>query len=171
MSSLQRKKQNKKTVQIFVTQHNVWGNLFFRRPSVFYIGRSFLWAPPVFHQGALCSGVSPQLMRSPMQQDVIAGSQCGRNSLPGTCMQRRLWRLRGESLTTAAVTDAAAQHCNWNCTTRISTQQRIPRLPTWWELIYTFKYIPVNVCISIPLQICIYVYVSSPCLLRETGFL
>lgn len=97
-SSLKNKKM-KKSLQLFVTQHMVRGTLFFRRPPVFYTGRSSLWAPPVFHQGALRCGVSPQLMRSPMQQDVIAGSQCGRNSLPGICTQARLRRVRWEPLT------------------------------------------------------------------------
>lgn len=86
MSSL---KKINKSVPFFVTQAIVWGNLFFRRPSVFDIGQSSLWAPPGLHQGALCSGVSPQFVRSPMQQDVIAGSQCGRNSLPAILACRR----------------------------------------------------------------------------------
>lgn len=72
-----------------------------------------LGASSVFHRGAVCNGVSHQLMRSRrMQQDVIAGSECGRNSLRGTRMQARLRRIRWEWLAAAGVTDAAVRRCN-----------------------------------------------------------
>lgn len=66
-----------------------------------------LGASSVFHHGAVCSGLSHQLMRRRrMQQDVIAGSECGRNSLGGTGMRARLRRIRWERLAAAGVTDA-----------------------------------------------------------------
>lgn len=65
-----------------------------------------LGASSVFHHGALCSGVSHQLMRSRMQQDAIAWLRMRQEFSP-QCSHA------GEAQTyPLGVTDAAVRRCN-----------------------------------------------------------
>lgn len=90
-----KKQPQNKSMQLFLAQLRVVESV--GQPSLHLLYRMVLplGASSVFHHRAVCSGLSHQLMRSRrMRQDVIAGSECGRNSLRGTRMQARLRRIR-----------------------------------------------------------------------------
>lgn len=96
VSPPKKKQPQNKSMQLFLAQlQRVVESV--GQPSLHLLYRMVLplGASSVFHHRAVCSGLSHQLMRSRrVRQDVIAGSECGRNSLRGTRMQARLRRIR-----------------------------------------------------------------------------